>query len=1230
MLIRKPIQRSAVGRWILALAVNLTPTQKMNRKNLLTCVTCVVLPLTLLSRLPAQEKSAPANPRPASAEEAKTKPVNFTASKPLGSDEVLALDPFVVSADEDEGYAARYTLAGTRIRTDVRDVGSSITTLTTKFLKDTNSTNIVDVLVYTPNAEVAGPGGNFLGNGDDESAGALLYGRTRIRGLVPADNTRDLFLTSIPFDSYNSGGIDIQRGANSILFGIGSPGGIVNTRINHANFRNSRSVEAQVETFGSTRFTGDFNQVLIDKELSFRLSILDKARKFQQKPAFEDDKRIYAAMRWDPSFLNKHGMHTTFEASYEDGKIDSNQPRNAPPGDFLTPFYDSSFNGIRSAGLNYRTGVTYSTTNKYVNTGELMGSQTNISAFTQGQAETTAYRANVSGNIPWVGEGFWQGMNGYAKYAKNLKLPGWTVNAFKDKAITDDSIFDYYNKLLDGDTKAEFNYFKVFNAALRQTFLDDSLGYELVYDHQQTHSGGRRFLSTKGYGLFMDVMGFLPGGIKGGSTNPAGGTFAEIPDPVNPHYGQVMVIGGYNQGSGSDWTDDTKDTGRFTAFYELNFKKLMGEDSFAGRVFGRNTFSVLGSKYQQDVTNATSKDFYTSDSFQGNFISSSARPVAIFDYLSSTKYTAINSVVGANLPGLRNLPVPATSQPIALFNTIGGARTYNTYNYDTVVNSLIDEEQRIYSGGGKRRANIDSWAAVWQGYWFNGTVIPLVGYRKDTAYNTNANGIPSQTTRNLTVANPYSDTWVLGTAGAKQKVESFTYSVVTHLPEKWRAKLPGHMDVQLIANSSENFDPRPGRTDVIGRALPAPDGNTKEFGLGISLLDDKLYLKVVHYKTIVKNADISSLFNISALRALEQWATQSAASHLGLNGPPAVTGAPGVINTIYGFSGGNPVTYRPPGPFVGSPYTGQVGDPFPSGTLRAPYTQAELDTAYATQIAASTAYRANFPSDAFLTANGVNIPAFKSGTTTNVPSNGTLPSATVTGTTASEGTELELVATPIKGLNVSFNVSKTKATRYDMAQSYKEYVEQRFAVFQGPAGDVRLWTGGDNDTGIDPYHTNGGGGLARTYFYSDVLAPVRKFAALAGTNVPELRPWSANVTANYAFQNDSAFKGFNVGGAYRWQDKDIIGYPVIVDSAGLEQDDVAHPYHGDSEGALDLWLGYYRQNIWHNVDLRLRFGVRNVLYKKELIVASVQPDGSPGAYRIPSPRVFNFSAAFEF
>lgn len=55
---------------------------------------------------------------------------------PASGEEVVVLSPFSVASAEDRGYAAANTLAGARIKTDLKDVGSSISVVTSQFLRD--------------------------------------------------------------------------------------------------------------------------------------------------------------------------------------------------------------------------------------------------------------------------------------------------------------------------------------------------------------------------------------------------------------------------------------------------------------------------------------------------------------------------------------------------------------------------------------------------------------------------------------------------------------------------------------------------------------------------------------------------------------------------------------------------------------------------------------------------------------------------------------------------------------------------------------------------------------------------------------------------------------------------------------------------------------------------------------------------------------------------------------
>src|SRR5690606_18139791 len=105
----------------------------------------------------------------------------------------------------------------------------------------------------------------------------------------------------------------------------------------------------------------------------------------------------------------------------------------------------------------------------------------------------------------------------------------------------------------------------------------------------------------------------------------------------------------------------------------------------------------------------------------------------------------------------------------------------------------------------------------------------------------------------------------------------------------------------------------------------------------------------------------------------------------------------------------------------------------------------------------------------------------------------------------------------------------------------------------------------------------------------------------------ELRPWRFNFITNYAF-TEGRLKGIGVGGSYRWQDKVVIGYPVIPGTGAQASFDLSQPYYGPAEDAVDLWVTYERK-LTDKINWRIQLNVRNAFDDEGLIPISVQPDG---------------------
>ena len=207
--------------------------------------------------------------------------------KPASTDAIL-LTPFEVSSEKDNGYAATETLAGTRMRTNLRDVGASLSILTPEFLRDLGVNSFDQALLYTPSVD-ATEGDNTDAN--RASGTQMRYGTGQsysIRGFnTNAGNqsiSHDFFNALEPTDNYNLERITLSLGPNALLIGVGNPQGTAVTTTKRAELKRRKTeVQTQADTNGSRRIAIDHNQPLIKDKLGFRLNLLhDQAREFRR------------------------------------------------------------------------------------------------------------------------------------------------------------------------------------------------------------------------------------------------------------------------------------------------------------------------------------------------------------------------------------------------------------------------------------------------------------------------------------------------------------------------------------------------------------------------------------------------------------------------------------------------------------------------------------------------------------------------------------------------------------------------------------------------------------------------------------------------------------------------------------------------------------------------------------------------------------------------------------
>jgi len=1111
---------------------------------------------------------------------------------PTSSEPPLTLTPFVVEESEDRGYAATTTLAGTRLRTDLRDVGAAISVVTSQFMIDTGSTNVRDVLVYTANTEVGGFEGNFSGvdtGNRFSSAEATLQSpqnSTRVRGLAGADLTRDFFLTNIPMDSYNTERLDISRGANAILFGLGSPAGIINNQLKAANLtKNSLLFQQTIGRFDSHREVLDINQSIAKYRFGVRVIGLNKEEKYQQKPAFEQDRRIFTALKWEPRVF-KRGL-TQFQVSYEEGKTVSNRPRPTPPQDGISAWYDV----LNKVAID-PTVPTSVTTNPFLFAhlgapgrwfGQVGAVFTDPNSAVQGGNGVPPFMIS-RGGVPFTS---WYAVGAYGSQGAN---PNFFLNQqfapagqaytglWRYQELRDPSVFDYNNILLDGPNKRENSNFRALNATFRQTFLRDLVGFELAYDRQTFNRDNFGVFGFDAYTIFVDINSKLVDGV------------------TNPNFGRPYVA---SDSIGNNYVTATREAKRATAYATLDLRKRDG----LLRHLGRHIFTGTYTDQSNDNFNRSINGYsYGLDlnAYANNPTATTYPGYAAIHYLGSS-LANLNSAAGANISGITALHTPQAEGTALIFD----ARINQMVRAPVTTISANDRDiSKLYSGASKNSNRTKSKSAVWQSYLFSDKLVGLVGWREDEFVLRDAG--PARLASGTGETDPYNPAWVLpATPTIYAKDATLSWSGVLHAPNYVKRWMPRGTDLSVSYNRAQNFRPSSTIADVYGRPFSPPSGKTKDLGVTLSAFDQKLTLRVNRYRTTQAN-DSATFYNTF-------WPGNDVTR--AMNGMRQANVNEVVINKWFGFSPNDP-RYLP--------LRASLTNPAQAANLNPALTPAET-TARNLWFTQRTREEWLRPVDPLLASSWNFTQAANGGTwsTTRPPNVGNVAD------TVSEGWEFEGTYNPTKSWRITFNAAMQEARKSNVGADFAEFIDKNLPLWKDGNGslatNIRAMEGFEDITYFGSFGSSQLGNLAINNMY----IPYLNALAADGAPVQELRRWRFNVVSNYDFRT-GRLKGFGVGGAMRWQDRVAIGFPAIQNAAGAWVYDVTRPYYGSDQINYDFWLRYGRKIIKDRIRWSIQLNVRDAFGSDELIAVTAQPNGQVASARIPQPNKWTITNTFEF
>ncbi len=1210
---------------------------------------------------------------------------------PTTEEPVLELSPFEVRATADTGYQATDTLGGTRIRTDLRDVGSAISVATKEFMRDISATDAQTLLQFMTSTEVGGTGGNFmLGSsiGDtpminDNAARQNPQGNTRVRGLNSADNTRDFFMTDIPFDTYNTSRVDIQRGANSILFGNGSGAGIINAGIDSAQIgSNATTVTARFGSYGSYRGTLNFNLTPLKNELAIRGAVLKDKRFYRQKPAFNDDERVFGAVRYEPEFLKRGSAKTTFRVSYEHGRINANRPRANTINDNMYPWFIKSPielrspfplgrpHGVDDTLLGYLTplkthdgydpfvtGIAQAST---LGAGRRdVGARANFSATTNPNAEPWlgAFTRTTDQGGSQSGGGFDPQNGGYSAWWAQFDSPDATevsrflfpgipatynaVNGlgirdgnaitgirgpdmqglttltnysqrgigsllytlqgiWRLKTITDPTVFDFYNNLIDGPNKGEGSKFRAFNAAIDQTFWNDRAGFQAAFDSQEYSS--YRWANLNNPSISIDVFKYLPVA----QLNTTTGLYEPV---VNPNFGRPYTI---SPSGGNNRSTVRRETQRITPFVDLDAKQLLGDNSRVAAILGRHTITGL---YEKTEVEREGLNYYryAVEAQQAAALFGPNRPVgdatrniAMYTYLGPSIASAasesnlnISPIRALQLP--RNVLTPTSNNTLAsnaywfdstwtgaaLPGGAGGAfvrptlglapnalgpttgndalQAENPNNYrgwngtprvlQVDVQNDTGEYRAFATGASMTKSKTTSKAIVDQWKLLYNNVVVTAGLRQD-AIRTYTPGNPQlasnsslRTGSRIVNNNSGLVDWDAPFAYPDSPSASYTspwlktYGAVAHTPRFIKKRLPWDLEISPYWSRSANFQPATRKDVITGADLTPPTGSTIDYGVMVSALEGKVSLRVTRYNTKIKNATLPDNSILNFIRDEVVRGIQFSMSTLFVRdwnnaGHGTDASAPVAGNSGYFYRASTGVGQALPN----NQTHWYPWEPSRPATADAPWTQAEWDAEEAHAYRAAEAFMNSLKSPEavqFLTANNINPALFDYGAPNNNITSTAPAGVAVTGDTISRGTEFELFLRPLPNWSVTMNAAKTFATRVNLAGNAANWLKNRWALYN--EADAQF--PGGLLAGDVRWFGGGQGNVAsgNARFGRNGYRFFSEFYSLEGTNVPELRPWRYNVITNYNFTT-GALKGAFVGGSYRWEDRSVIGF----------------------------------------------------------------------------------------
>ena len=1099
--------------------------------------------------------------------------------------DTITLSPFEV-VSESTGYFQSNTMSGTRLNSKIEDLGQSITVMTKEQMNDFAMLNINDVFDYMASTEGTSTYSDFV----VDRTGAVTDNVTfepnnanRVRGLGNANIAFNNIATTgrVPVDRLWLDSIELSRGPNANIFGLGNSAGTVNQVPATANMsRNFARVEARADSHDGWRGSLDVNRVLLRNKLALRGSLAQQHTGFVRKPSGEDARRLSLQVKAQPF------EKTTLALSWYNYRNVGTRPNFTTPRDNITawiaagrPAWDPVTRLITLNGVTYGQGASgtlaagsttaITTLPSYFNNSPSDG-RSIIRVGTAGDplyfstpvvTSTTDPLAAVNNNVRYVAT---SAVNSYG-----AAQPLFASYA----ALSDKSIYDWENVNLMAANK-QWDDVNTYLAQLDQVFIStpkQMLAAQVAYMREDAKQ--------------IQDLPLGPASVNG----VIGEIYADpntrnLDGSPNPYFGRPYLRSKepYLRERPVLW-----ETTRAQLAYKLDFAKDEGWSKWLG------TQQLLGYYEYKDQKDAHYAWRRTPKS--GNYawlqqqfnagIPLANRTTGGNTYPSSNNHMRIYEqyYVGST-PGGGVQYAPArfpegATVPFVWGNTGG-------FHSDPVVVGYTPSPD---GSGGGRQTIVKTQGGVLQSTFLGGKLVTTFGRRKDKVSDRNkvfATLTPDLLSFDYAASERYTDgsTWRL--AQGETKTASFVVRPFRDLRFLRNQVSNGRGIGRFLAeavtsfspfyNKSDSFIPQGPAVDLFLRPLPNQTGTSRDYGFWMSFLDGKVSLRYTHYRTDqinLRNGDISTIaqrvLRADGLNAADRWALQDRATDWVRQLNPSFTDA---------------------------------------------------------QVKAEVARTMGLSQEQI---DGLE----------NAIANGRLSAIQ---DYVSKGDELEINLNLSRAWTLSGSATKTVATNQNAGSTIEEWIAERMPIWESvedprfpdparPGRNMRWrYITGSAYTAFGYDGTNS----AATNYTTFVEGPLAVYRQLEGRPRPQMAKYNFRFSTRYQFSGiteNKILRNVTTGGAVRWIDKKAIGFLGVQSlPAKITALDPNRPVYTPAETQIDLFVAYRTRLFRDKVRANFQLNVRNVGEKGGgLLPTAVFPDGTPLAYRIIDPRQFILSASFE-